>query len=370
MLFLNQSMKMILIHRNSADSMGENLLRFALSSEPVAGVVLDGLCRYGDMSRDSILRLSAKCSLDKTFYAIPDQWEIEPFGSRHQNQMPGQSLYAAKPNVIRYKDNIPVPLEFVRKAERGNSLNSWFVVSIGRFATHINADFLERVLAGVQADVVAINAEPGMLRQREKVRLTAEGQVAGFCRNYSDSAEFTFVSTEWPHHLFFKTDVLDRVLVGGALPQSFSAILEKCSSNTLTLRAINVGGIVLDLETEDGLLSFCKTRLSKIQNSKLELRDSSNIPESSRIIGKVLLGKNVHVSPNVIVVGPSIISNNTRIEQGAVINSSIVGPEVCVPKNQIVQSRIVKRPQINWNRPVRHKSRGSLLQDFHGSFRA
>src|SRR4030043_2057955 len=112
MLFLNQSMKMILIHRNSADSSGENLLRFALSSEPVAGVVLDGLCRYGDMSRDSILRLSAKCSLDKTFYAIPDEWEIEPFGSRHQNQMPPQSLYDGKPIVIRKKKNILSPFEF------------------------------------------------------------------------------------------------------------------------------------------------------------------------------------------------------------------------------------------------------------------
>ena len=368
-MFLNQSMNMILIHRNSADSSGESLLRFALTSEPVAGVVLDGLCRYGDMRRCSILRLPAKLSLDKTFYAIPEEWEIEPFGSRHQNQMPRQSLYDAKPNVIRYKDNIPVPSELVRRAEQEGSLNSWFVVSNGRFATQINADFLERVLAGIQADVVAVNAEPGMLGQREKVRLTTEGKVAGFCRAYSGSAEFIFVSTEWPHHLFIKTDVLDRVLAGDTLPQSFSALLEKCRSKTLTLRAINVGGIVLDLETENGLLSFCKTRLSKIQNSKLELRDSKTISENSRFIGKVLLGKNVHVSPDVIVVGPTIIGNNTRIEQGAVINSSIVGPEVCVPKNQFVQSRIIKGLQINWKRPVRHKSRGSLLQDSQGPFR-
>jgi lipopolysaccharide/colanic/teichoic acid biosynthesis glycosyltransferase len=370
MLFLNQSMNMIIIHRNSTDNSGESLLRFALSSEPVAGVVLDGLCRSGDMGKGSVLRLSAKWSLDKTFYAVPEEWEIEPFGSRHQNQKPRQSLYDAKPNVIRYKDNIPVPFELVRRAEREDSLNSWFVVSNGRFATRINVDFLKKVLAGVQADVVAINAEPGLLGQHEKVRLTAEGKVAGFCRNYSDSAEFTFVSPEWPHHLFIKTDVLERVLDGGALPQSFSALLEKCSSNTLTLRAINIGGIVLDLETEDGLLSFCETRLSKIQNSKLEIRDSSTIPESSRFIGKVLLGKNVHVSPNVIIIGPTLISHDTMIEQGAVINSSIIGPEVCVPKNQFVQSRVIKGPQFNWKRPVRHKSRGSLLQDSHGPFRA
>src|SRR4030066_2261131 len=129
------------------------------------------------MRMDSILRLSAKCSLDKTFYAIPEEWEIEPFGSRRQNQMPPQSLYDGKPIVIRYKDNIPVPFELVHGTERKDSLNSWFVVSNGQFATHINADLLERGLAGVNADVVAVNAEPEMLEQREKVRLTAEGQV-------------------------------------------------------------------------------------------------------------------------------------------------------------------------------------------------
>ena len=370
MLFLNLSMNMILIHRNSADSSGESLLRFALASEPVAGVVFDGLCKYGDMRRDSILRLSAKWNFDKTFYAIPEEWEIEPFGSRHQNQMPRQSLYDVKPNVIRYKDNIPVPLELVAGAKREGSLNSWFVVSNGRFATNINADFLESVLAGVQADVVAVNAEPGLLGQREKVRLTAEGKVAGFCRAYSDSAEFTFVSTEWPHHLFIKTDVLGRVLVDEALPLSFSALSEICRSKEIMLRAINVGGNVLDLETEDGLLGLCETRLSNIQKSKFELQDSNTISDDARLTGKVLLGKNIHIGPKAVVIGPTIICNEARIERGAVINSSIVGPKVCVPKNQFVQSRTIKGPQINWNRPVRHKSRRSLLQDSHGPFRA
>ncbi|MFC1605020.1 sugar transferase, partial [Planctomycetota bacterium] len=358
-----------LIHRNSADINGENLLRFALTSEPVAGVVLDGLCRFGDMRRDSVLRLSTKRSLGKTLYAIPEEWEIEPFGSRVRNQMPQQSLFYAKPNVIRYKDNIPVPIELVCKAEQEDSSNSWFIVSNGRFVTHINADFLERVLAGVKADVVAINAEPGMLGQREKVRLTAEGKVAGFCRSYSDSAEFTFAPTEWPHHLFIKTDVLDRLLVGDTLPHSLSALLEKCSSKKLTFQAINIGGIVLDLKTEDGLLSLCETSFSNIRDSKFKYQDSNTISEDARLTGKVLLGKNIHIGPKAVVIGPAIICDNARIEPGAVINSSVIGPEVCVPENQIVKNRIIKGHQINWKRPVRQKSRGSLLQDSHWPFR-
>ena len=369
MLFLNQSMNMILIHRISTDISGESLLRFALTSEPVVGVVLDGLGRFGDVRGYSVLRLSAKRNLGKTFFAIPEEWEIEPLGSRHQNQMPQQSLFDAKLNVIRYKDSIPVPSELVGRIEQEDSLNSWFIVSNGRFATHINTDFIEKVLAGVKADVVAINAEPGMLGQREKVRLTAEGKVAGFCRAYSDSGEFTFAPTEWPHHLFIKTDVLDRLLVGNALPQSFSAILDKCDSKTLTLLAINVGGIVLDLETEDGLLSLCETSFSNIQDPKCKHQDSNTISEEARLTGKVLLGKNIHIGPKAVVIGPTIICNNARIEPGAVIHSSVVGPEVCVPGNQFVKNRIIKGPQINWKRPIRHNSREGLLQDSHWPFR-
>ena len=362
-------MKMILIHRNSADGNGESSLRFALTSEPVAGVVLDGLCRYGDMRRDSILRLSAKWSLDKTVYAIPEEWQVKPFGSRCQNQIPRQSLYDGKPKVIRYKDNIPVHSELIPRAEREAGLNSWFVVSNGRFATHINADFLERILSGVKADVVAVNADPGLLGQREKVRLTTEGKVAGFCRAYSDSTEFTFVSNQWPHRLFIKTDVLDRLLVDKALPLSFSALSEICRTKELVLRAINIGGNVLDLETENGLLCFCETRLSKIQSSKFELRDSCTIAEDARIMGKVLLGKNIRIGPKAVVIGPTIIGDNAGIEQGAVVNSSIIGPEVYVPGNQFVQNRVIKGPQFTFKRPVRHEDIRTSLSDSYGPFR-
>jgi lipopolysaccharide/colanic/teichoic acid biosynthesis glycosyltransferase len=369
MLFSHQFMNMIIIHRNSADNSGESMLRFALTSEPVAGVVLDGLCKSRSIRMDSVLRLSAERNTGKTFYAVPDEWEIELYKSRHQNQMPKQSLHNTKPCVIRYKDNITVPSEHLCRVERNGGLNQWFVVSNGRFATHINADLLNRVLAGVKADIVAVNAEPGLLGQREKVRLTTESKVAGFCRAYSDSAEFTFVSTQWPHHLFIKTDILDRVLVDGALPLSFSALSDISRSKEIILRAINLAGIVLDLETEDGLLGFCDMMLSDIQDTKFDLRDSNTISEDARLIGKVLLGKNIRIGPKAVIIGPTIIGNNAGIEDGVVINSSIIGPEVCVPQNQFVQRRIIRGAQINWERPVRHKSRGSLLRDSHGPFR-
>ena len=363
-------MNIIVIHRNSADSDGESLLRFALTSEPVAGIVFDGLCRHSGIKGDSILGSSVERNPGKSFYAIPEEWEVEPFESRHKKQMPGQYLlYNAKPDVIRYKDKITVLSEHFFKTERKGGLNQWFVVSNGRFVTHINADLLNKVLAVVEADIVAVNAEPGLLGQREKVRLTTEGKVAGFCRAYSDSAEYAFVSVEWPHHLFIKMDILDRVLVDGALPLSFSALSGICRSKEIILRAINLGGTILDLDTEDGLLSFCDTMLSNIQDLKFNIRDSNMISEDARLVGKVLLGKNINIGSKAVIIGPTIVGNNARIAGGVVVSSSIVGPEVHVPENQFVQSRIIKEPQISWERPVRYKCRGNLLQDSHRLFR-
>jgi lipopolysaccharide/colanic/teichoic acid biosynthesis glycosyltransferase/acetyltransferase-like isoleucine patch superfamily enzyme len=335
-------MNLIIIHKskNSTTSSGDNLFRFAISGEPIAGVILDGLstslCRPHSIRRPpAMLRGWAR----KTICAIPEGWSIKP--------------WVTTPKIISYTENVPICPEFHRKTRR----DSWLVVSNGRFATQINSELLERVLADIQADVVAVNVEPEVLGKREKIRLAAQGKVAGFRRFYFDSAEPAPVPADWPHHIFVRTNVLDRVLTDRALPRSFDAFLERCQSNALTLRAVNVGGVVLDLGTESGLLNFCRTRLSKIRSSEFKIRNSNTISQDSRLVGKVLLGKNVHIGPKVVIVGPSIIGDNVTIEQGAVIDSSVIGPDVCVPQNQLVRNCIVRGPQYNWERPARYKSR-------------
>jgi lipopolysaccharide/colanic/teichoic acid biosynthesis glycosyltransferase len=93
------------------------------------------------------------------------------------------------------------------------------------------------------------------------------------------------------------------------------------------------------------------------------------ISEDARLIGKVLLGKNIHIGSKAVIIGPTFIGNDVRIQDGAVINSSIIAPGVCVPANQLVQGRIIRGTKINWQRPVRHKSRGKMSQDSHCPYR-
>lgn len=328
-------MNLIVFHKQNpqitqANGNGDNLIRFALASEPISDVVFNGLSRCLQRGRHS-----------KISCAIPEEWNIES--------------HIAKLKTITYTTNVPVCPEFLRKSKR----NKWLIISNGRFATQIDSQLLNKALTEIQAGIVAVNVEPELLGGREKIRLTAQGKVAGFSRLYSDSVELAPVSTDWPHHLFVRPHILEQILTDGALPQSFSTIIEECRSNEMMLRAVNLGGVVLDLETQDGLLSFCKAAISKLPKSRFEHQNSNTISHDSRFVGKVLLGTKVDIGPNAIVVGPAIIGDNVKIEEGAVINSSIIGPEVSVPRNQLVQNCIVKGRRTNWKQSIRSTNHSS-----------
>ena len=340
-------MQLIIIHRNKKRTIGNsNLLRFAISSEPIASLILKALSRGLPQSRVSSLRWGCN---SKIICAIPEEWGIEHLTTSPEGPRP------AGTQIITYTEHIPIHSDIPRRTKRGfpqsGVPNAWSIFANGQFATQVNTELLNKVLAGTDADVLAVNAQPELLAYHEKVQLTAQNKVAGFRRVYTDSAEPASLPKNWPHYIFIKTEVLDQVLIDNALPESFSTFLQRCQSTALTLRAVNVAGVASDLETEDGLLNFCRTWLSKIRPALPgEIRNSNMISPDSRLAGKVILGKNVHIGPKAIVMGPTIISDNVKIKKGAVINSSIIGPGVRVPPNQLVQNRIVTGPRCNWKR--------------------
>lgn len=346
MLSFGQSTNLILVPDDRPDRSGKSLLRFALGSEPVAGVILDGMIGSSRPSgkRQANSRFPRECDFGKTICAIPKSWEI----GRSQSQTLRGSRSDLRSDVIHCREDLYLGPELLGRTRRGQAGGSWFVVSNGRFVTQIDVGLLDRVLAGARADVLAANAKPALMGEQERVRLTIDGNVAGFRRVYSDSAEYAFIPEDWPHHLFIRASVLDQVLADGVLPESFSAFSQRCQSQALVLRAVNVGGAVLDLETEYGILSLCRTELLRGQDSKPDLGDSSSISSDARLVGKVLLGRNVHIAPKAVIIGPTIIGDDVRIEQGAVIDSSIIGPAVCVPRNQIVRNCIAEGPQHDW----------------------
>ena len=335
-------MNLIVIHKNTnstADN-GSDLLQFAVSSELIAGVIFDGLSKNFRLNGDADVLVT-----------IPERWAV--------------NHCLTSPKVELYGKDIPLSNNHPRLMKR----NPWLVVSNGRFATQIDSELLDKVLSSIQADVVAVDVKPGLMAYREKVRLTSQGKVAGFRRVYSDFAESIPVPADWPHHIFVKISVLGQVLDNFTLPQAFSAFLERCRLNNLTLRAISIAGTVLDLGTEEGLLGLLKTSLNgSIQSrpnannepqKKFPNKDTVIISLGARLFGKVLFGDNVSVGQNAIIMGPTIIGNNVKVGGGAVITSSIIGSEICIPSNQLVQNRVIKGPQPNWKRLSRTTSGNS-----------
>ena len=149
-------MNLIIVHRNkptvtqTADSY-KNLLKFALTDETIASVVLDGLSRC--------LRYGYN---GKALYAVPVQWHIESD--------------VVKLKKVTYVQNVSISSEFLQKAKQ----QPWLTISNAQFPTYVDAELIDRLLGKNQADVVVVNVEPDLLGKREKMRLTAHGKVAGF----------------------------------------------------------------------------------------------------------------------------------------------------------------------------------------------
>ena len=334
-------MNLIIIHKNKdhKEDKSGNILRFALTHEPMAGLLLDGMSRHIPVvsAEDSLSRAQSKRSSTDVIHAIPDQWDIASDALKKKTVVP----HKYPDDIICYSENIQITPDIINRIESRKSPESWLVVSNGRFATHINNDLFVNIPVNIRADIVAVNADPELLNKREKIRLTNDNKIAGFRRLYSDSTEFVPEPNDWPHHLFIKNHVFVKLFKDSILPESFSCFATKCRSNAFIMRTIKIGGNVLDLETESGLLEFLKTEIETSGESASGLRKPNNIPESSRCVGKVLLCNDAQLGQNVTIVGPAIICNNVCIGHGTVINSSIIGPDVHVPQNRLVNNTIL-----------------------------
>lgn len=320
-----QGVTLIIIHKpkDLSPSNGGSLLRFAICSEPFSAIT------FSHLNRNSFGRINSKTTI-----AIPQDWA-----------KPTQKV---KSNIIYYRQNISVPSELLDSPKA----NRWFVISNGRFATQIAYNRLYKILDKLQADVITVNAVPQLQASHEKLLINSQDKLIGFRRLYDDMVQPALTPADWPHHIFARADVFGGLLVDGALLQDFSGFLDCCYSNSLTVRSVNIGGTVFDLESEEGLLNFFTSSLGPdvnngYQNQIFSTYDTQMSP-NARLFGKILLGQNVCIGKDVIIAGPAIIGNNVKIAQGTVIRTSIIGSDVSVPDNLLIQNCVIKDPQYNW----------------------
>jgi lipopolysaccharide/colanic/teichoic acid biosynthesis glycosyltransferase len=332
-------MRLIVIResRDGRAETGTNLLRYALSTAPLADLVVDGLRRlWCCRTRHGPVKWVGRSELANSVWAVPENWR--------------GGLAADPGRVIFYTGSRDIDLQSL--GDPGP--HAWMVISNGRFAAHVNCRLLGRVLADTGSDVVIVTAASDLLAHRERVRLTHHHELVGYRRLYADSAAPSPVPVDWPDHLFVRREAVG-ILFDGGLPSSFDALVEKCRTHELSVQSVAIAGSSLDLESESGILALCTAAFRHSSGPGLGagLRNDRRAPTrtadeeispASRFLGPVLLGKRVIVEAGVVVVGPSILCDDSIVRQGAIVDSSILGTDTSVGPNQVIRSRIVAEP--------------------------
>lgn len=332
---LSRQMNVIVIHKDGSflpEDRRDNLLRFATCTEPLATIIFDCITN------------SISCYWNSdNIIAIPQSWTA-------------QSL-RTKWDVMYYEEDLPLCLNTGGRLEA----NSWFVILDGRFVTQINYDWLYKVLAQLQADVVAVNVLPQLRAFYEKVLVTPQSNVVGFRRFYNDSARQAPTPNDWPHCLFIKTDILNRILVDGVLPLAFPQFIRNCSLNLLTVRGLEVGGTLWDLNTEKGLVGLIKTKLKSTVKLTHQLSDKGSIEMSDgvKLFGDVIFGRNIGIGHNAVIIGPAVIGDNVKIGNGSVVKASVIGPGVSIPPKCLTRNRVILDSQ-DYFKP---SGQGNVMED-------
>ncbi len=314
-----------------------NLLRYALSTNPLSHVVQEGLdylwrCRQ---SAGRAGRADWRHCGDLR-WILPGAWCAD---------LPADCLSTVSHDEFRAGGTRGLNARFDDR---------WIVVTNGRFGTCVNQQLLARVTTATAADVIAVNAASDLLAYRERVRFTPDNELVGYRRLFADCAAGTRMPACWPHHLLVRPRVFETVVRPNLLG-CFDTLVEKCRAQGVRMQAVDVAGSAFDLESEEGILAVCGAGLSADRTPNEDLRhagieeaaarrEDALVSEQPRLIGPVLLGKQVTIEPGAVVVGPAILCDGSVVGRGAIVDSSIVGDRVSVEPGQVVRGCLVVAP--------------------------
>jgi len=303
-------MQLTILHDSNKRPADAGLLPFLMATDHLAQLA------YQEYTSSTLLPVRRRT------LAVPRNWRV-------LNPPPGIDLVHCADDAVA-----------LRKVK---GENQWCVISNGRFATDLRGRRLQHKLAADDC-LVAVNVDPDLVGYREKVCLGSRGHLAGFKRIYSNSILPGFLGRDWPHHLCIRASVLDKVLIDGRLPLDFSDFLNVCARHSLTCKCLNVGGNVVDLATEAGVLAVLATRSLRHLSPSAECGRRPGMPPSARFIGDVIAADDVTIGENVLVIGPAILGSGAKVGSGALIRASVIGPGVSVPSQAVIRNRVLTVP--------------------------
>jgi lipopolysaccharide/colanic/teichoic acid biosynthesis glycosyltransferase len=313
---------------------GADLLRYALSTPPLPRVVLDGLrhlaCRGAS---DNGAGRVGRPKPDEALWVLPGRWRAD--------------LGVLAGRVVFFDD----ALHLDAPAWRDRGRESWRVITNGRFAAHINPQVLKRFLETTRADVIAVTAAPDLRACGERLRLAPDGKVVGYRRLYADALSPAPPPADWPHFLFVRREASDAVLNDGLLA-GFGAWIDTCRAAGLRWQSLAAAGTAYDLGSVEGILAVSRAalrgsaRLGAVPRQGEESRaapvgEEGGVSPLAHRIGPVLLGQQVTVAADAVLVGPTVLCDGSAVGRSALVDSCIVGSGVSIEPGQSLRSCVV-----------------------------
>jgi len=243
-----------------------------------------------------------------------------------------------------------IRLDDVRPLRVGR--HAWKAVFSGRYAVQYNDDLLSRLLLEQDADIILLTADPQLQSYRETPKVSSENQIAGFRRLYADLVHQDICPPDWPHAIFIRDDGKNLTKTQ-ELPLSFPDFLAECQANHSQVISFRIAGQVLDLESESGLLRLAFQQLTQKKADRqfafegrfIDRTNSfsqNNMPVTAQTFaGTLLLGRDVEIAEDAILLGPLILGDHVCIGAGTTIDSSIVGPNHRIEAGHTIRKRVL-----------------------------
>jgi len=186
---------------------------------------------------------------------------------------------------------------------------------------------------------------------REEVALDGQGNLQIIRRQYTiDSSEREFESS-YPQMLVVRQSVLASVLAG-EVPAELDTVRARLNKAGIRLPHAIIPGRNYHLASDQDVLRFqadlvwrCRQLLPMGVRRALSESDpghgDGSVADSAVVRGAVVLGRDVQIGSEAVVLGPCTIGDGAVIGDGCLVRNSIILPEVSLPPGQRVESSIV-----------------------------
>ena len=201
--------------------------------------------------------------------------------------------------------------------------------------------------------------EEGRKGPKEYAELDGEGLVRTVQRYYE--------RVTWPFIAGVAASLLPAsVLRGEALDAGpLSDLRSRLAARGVPSRDVPLAGAAFDLGDEAGLLALSerfvlKAASAHARTGPLLVGDGQVIHPSARLVGPVVVHRDVVIEEHATVLGPALLGAGARIGPGAIVAQSVVGPGCVVAANEGVRHRAFlpgdgAPPAVSWTPlPVHH----------------